>query len=135
MFIKLSLKLAKVMREIISKNQSAFNSRRQILDASLIASVIVEDLKCMKKKCLDFKLDFKKANDRVNLGFLDEVLKRKGFGERWMKWIGGCLSSVSIFVILNGQPKGWLKGQRRGGGGLGNVILCLHLCSLLSLIF
>lgn len=35
--------------------------------------------------------------------FLDFVLLKMGFGERWRKWIFGCLSAVNYSVIVNGK--------------------------------
>jgi hypothetical protein len=33
------------------------------------------------------KLDYKKAYDKMNIEFLLEILKLRGFGERWINWI------------------------------------------------
>jgi hypothetical protein len=33
------------------------------------------------------KLDYKKVYDRVNLDFLFEILKLRGFGETWINWV------------------------------------------------
>ena len=60
-----------------------------------------------------FKIDFEKAYDFVEWGFLDFVLEKKGFGSLWRKWIRGCLSTVSFSVFINGRPRGKLKGSRR----------------------
>lgn len=108
----LASRLSEVISDTISENQSAFIPGRQILDAALIANEVVDDVKSLKKKGLVFKLDFEKAYDRVNWGFLDKVMDRKGFGERWRKWISGCLSSCTFAVIVNGEPKSWFKGER-----------------------
>jgi hypothetical protein len=33
------------------------------------------------------KLDYKKAYDKMNIELLLEILKLRGFGERWINWI------------------------------------------------
>lgn len=64
-----------------------FIKGRYILDGVLVANETVEFLKKSKKKGLIFKVDFEKAYDSVEWGFLLGVLEEMGFGERWRKWI------------------------------------------------
>ena len=60
------------------------------------------------------KLNLEKAYDKVNCTFLNEILKLKGFGKRWRRWIWGYLSSINFSVIINGRPRGKIMGH----GGL-----------------
>ncbi|GJZ74574.1 reverse transcriptase domain, reverse transcriptase zinc-binding domain protein [Tanacetum coccineum] len=62
----LATRLFKVMPKIISPNQTAFISGRQILDGVLIANEIVNYAKKSGMKFLLFKVDFEKAFDCVN---------------------------------------------------------------------
>lgn len=55
-----------------------FISRKHILDASMVANEIIEDLKHRKEKVLVFKLNFEKAYDRVNWGCELRVLVKAG---------------------------------------------------------
>ena len=92
-------------------------ARRQILDLILIANEVVEDFRSSRKKGIVFKIDFEKAYDRVELSFLNFVLKKKCFGQRWRKWIMGCISSVSCSVFINGRQRDKFeasKGLRQG---------------------
>ena len=50
------------------------------------------------------KVDFEKAYDSVEWSFLDWVMDKMGFGEKWRKWIMGCVSTTSIFMLVNGSP-------------------------------
>ena len=50
------------------------------------------------------KLDFHKAFDSVRLDFVDQVLKKMGFGRLWHKWIQCCLSTAEMSIIINGSP-------------------------------
>lgn len=48
------------------------------------------------------KLDFEKAYDTVSWDCLLEVLRLRGFGEKWIAWIKRRLSSAKVSVLLNG---------------------------------
>lgn len=94
-----------MLANTISPEQSAFVEGCQIMDGSLVANEVVEDVLSRKGKGILLKLDFEKAYDRVCWDFLDRVLEAKGFGSRWRRWIGGCLRSMSFAVIVNGCPR------------------------------
>lgn len=47
----------------------------------------------------------------VMVFWIKKVMDRKGFGVRWLKWISECISSTLV-VIVNGEPKSWVKGSR-----------------------
>ena len=46
------------------------------------------------------KLDMNKAYDNVEWSFLELVMKRMGFNDRWIELIMKCISSVSYYVLL-----------------------------------
>jgi hypothetical protein len=108
----LSERLKKVLPSTITEYQSAFVENRQILDASLIANKLIEEWNQRKKKGVVIKLDIEKAFDRVDWDLLDEILRAKGFGQLWRKWIKGCISSVSYSIIINGKPRGKIIASR-----------------------
>ncbi|EOY14139.1 Uncharacterized protein TCM_033426 [Theobroma cacao] len=49
-----------------------------------------------------FKIDFEKAYNNVSWDFLDVIMARMGFGERWRLWIMECVTPASISVLVNG---------------------------------
>ncbi|GKA86255.1 putative RNA-directed DNA polymerase, eukaryota, reverse transcriptase zinc-binding domain protein [Tanacetum coccineum] len=100
----LANKLSKVMDSIISHEQSAFISGRQILNGPLILSEVIEWNKKKKKKMLLFKVDFEKAFDSVSWGFLNHVMERLGFSSTWRKWIMAGLKSSRASILVNGSP-------------------------------
>src|ERR1044072_7446698 len=83
----LANRLSKVMPELLSFNQFAFTKGRQIADCSLIANEVVDSLKKRKGGGLLLKLDFAKAYDKVEWGFLFNMLNVLGFGQRWIIWM------------------------------------------------
>ena len=108
----LSMRLKEVLADTIAETQGSFVAGRQILDVVLVANEIVEEYRNKGKPGVVFKIDFEKAYDYVEWGFLDFVLQKKGFGELWRKWIRGCLSTVSFSVFINGRPRGKFPGSR-----------------------
>ena len=59
-----------------------------------------------KKGLMAIKLDISKAYDRVEWAYLEAIMRRLRFQERWISLMMMCVNIVSYFVLLNGEPKG-----------------------------
>ncbi|GJS67055.1 putative RNA-directed DNA polymerase, eukaryota, reverse transcriptase zinc-binding domain protein [Tanacetum coccineum] len=90
--------------EAVSEVQSALVADRQILDGPFILNEVSQWCTMKKKQALIFKVDFEKAYDSVRWDYLDEVLCKFGFGEKWPRWIQCCLHSSRGSIIINGSP-------------------------------
>ncbi|GJX68534.1 RNA-directed DNA polymerase, eukaryota [Tanacetum coccineum] len=109
--------LVVVLGDIVSDVQSAFVADRQILDAPLVLNDLIQWCKSNKKQTMIFKVDFEKVFDSVRWDYLDDVLKKFGFGNRWCAWIQSCLRLSRGSILVNGSPTKefqFHKGHKQG---------------------
>ena len=66
----LANRLRQVIGSVVSEVQYDFVKNRQILDGILIANKVVDEARKSKKELMLFKVDFEKAYDSVNWGYL-----------------------------------------------------------------
>ena len=115
----LANRLKKILPNIITENQSAFTKSRLISDNILVA---FESLHSMqrhtgKDNYMAIKLDMSKSYDRVEWVYLEAVMRRMGFDERWVRLMMTCITTISYSILINGEPKGMIvptRGIRQG---------------------
>ncbi|GKV51190.1 hypothetical protein SLEP1_g57860 [Rubroshorea leprosula] len=113
----LANRLKKVLHQVVGEQQTAFLSGRQLMDGVLIANEVIDEAKKKKRKTIMFKIDFEKAYDKVSWEFLEYMMQRMGFCDKWRKWIGECLRTSLVSVLVNGSPTRQFsvtKGLRQG---------------------
>ena len=66
-----------------------------------------------KEGLMAIKLDMSKVYDRVEWAYLESMMKKMGFGDRWIFLIMMCITSITFLVLINGQPKGSITPSRR----------------------
>nr|GEY28408.1 hypothetical protein [Tanacetum cinerariifolium] len=105
--------IPKGIKEVVSKNQSAFVSGRRISNNILITQELMHSyhinhglLRCA------FKIDIQKAYDTVDWRFLKNNLLCFGFHPTMVSWIMSCLTSTSFSININGDIHGYFKGGR-----------------------
>ncbi|GJY35149.1 putative RNA-directed DNA polymerase, eukaryota, reverse transcriptase zinc-binding domain protein [Tanacetum coccineum] len=100
----LANRLLQVIDSVVSKVQTAYIKRRQIIDGPLIVNEILSWAAKKKERFFILKIDFEKASDSLDWDFLDNTMEQMGFSLKWRKWIQGCLDSAYGSVIVNGSP-------------------------------
>nr|CAD1820598.1 unnamed protein product [Ananas comosus var. bracteatus] len=87
----LAARLQLLMNNLINPFQGAFIKGRYILDNFLTAHILCHHLHSSKQQAALFKIDFDRAFDHINWSFLTELLRVRGFGKRWIRWITSLL--------------------------------------------
>ena len=108
----LANRLRRIIDKVVSLSQNAFVEGRQILDAALIANEVVDSMLRRNDGEVVCKLDIEKAHDHLNWEFVLEVMRRKGFGQRWLNWISWCMSIASFSILINGTSVGFFQSTR-----------------------
>ncbi|GKB33037.1 RNA-directed DNA polymerase, eukaryota, reverse transcriptase zinc-binding domain protein [Tanacetum coccineum] len=116
--------LVVVFGDIVNEVQSAFVANRNILDGSFILNELFHWCKKKKKQTKIFKVDFEKAYDSVRWDYLDDVLKKFGFGDRCLKH-GDPLSPFLYILIMESLhilvQSVVDEGMFRGGLGVSSI--------------
>jgi mannosylglycoprotein endo-beta-mannosidase len=99
----LAIRLSPRMPELVSGNQSAFIRGRCIHDNFVLVRQSAVSMHRLKVPALLLKLDIARAFDSVSWPFLLSVLRQRGFGPRWLRWITTLLRSASTKVLVNGS--------------------------------
>jgi hypothetical protein len=102
----LALRLKGILPEVIAPVQSAFVPWRLITDNVLLAYECVHAIKNKRSRnngsCV-VKLDMHKAYDQVEWVFLENMMRRLSFDERWISLMMACVSSVRYKVRFNSE--------------------------------
>ena len=100
-------RLKSLLPSIVSENQSAFQARRVITDNILMAFETLHYMKTQQNGSTGFmalKLDISKAYDRVEWSFLECLLRKLGFHNRWVDLMMECITTVFYSILINGEP-------------------------------
>jgi hypothetical protein len=108
----LAARLAKVMDSVVATTQSAFIKGRNLVDGVLVVNEVIDIAKRTGKPCLVLKVDFEKAYDSIEWCFHEYMLRRFGFGAKWIEWMRACIFAGNLSVLVNGSPTSEINIQR-----------------------
>ncbi|MCH99969.1 LINE-1 reverse transcriptase like, partial [Trifolium medium] len=108
----LACRLAEAIGVLIPKTQSAFLKGRQLVEGVVAVNEVIDYAKKSGKDCLILKVDFEKAYDSVDWGFLDYLLGRFGFSPKWRAWMKACVCGGNVSVLVNGSPTNEIQIRR-----------------------
>ena len=111
----LTNRLKSILPDVISPTQSAFVPGRLISDNYLVAAEVAHYMHKRasgSKGLMAVKLDISKAYDRVEWNFVEAVMRRLGFSDRWTSMAMRCVTTVSYSFKLNGEPVGYMQPER-----------------------
>lgn len=77
----------------------------------------MKNQKSKKRGFMALKLNIRKAYDRVEWRFLEQIMRKMGFCSQWVDLIMSCIGSASYQVLVNGVPEGEIwptRGIRQG---------------------
>ena len=61
---------------------------------------------------MTLKRDMNKAYDRVEWFFMEILLKKMGFHDKWVALTMECMIAVSYSILINGEPSDIIRSSR-----------------------
>lgn len=107
--------LKTILHDVIDLSQSAFIPNRLITDNIIVGYECLHKIrysKGKKKWQVALKLDISEAYYRVKWDFLNQIIIRLGFEDKWVKLIMNWITTSSFSVIINRTPKDMITPQR-----------------------
>lgn len=109
-------RIRRILDKVIGEEQSAFVSGRLITDNVLVAYGSFHAIRRRKKGkncCCVVKLDMLKAYDRVEWQYLEAIMYKLGFTDRFARLVMKCVTSVRFTIKVNGELLPFFNPSRR----------------------
>lgn len=76
---------------------------RHLAEGVLIDNEVIDLVKRSNREYLILKVDFEKAYDSVDWGFLEYMLRSCSFCNKWIGWMKSCVFEGSMSILVNGS--------------------------------
>jgi hypothetical protein len=96
-------RIIEVPTKVISPTQTAFLLGRNVLEGDIIMHEIIHEMHRKKQNGAILKIDFEKAYDKINWGFVQQTLRMKGFSPTWCRWIATFLEGGHVGIKISDQ--------------------------------
>lgn len=123
----LAQRLRPFIPDLVSNAQAAFVPGREIANNIILLREVLHYFKqrSYNRKEFCLKVYLSKAFDRMDWGYMDDILTALGFPLQFKGWILACVKSAEFSVLVNGWGDGFLKPQC----GLRQGCALSHICS------
>lgn len=106
-------RLAPLLNDVISDEQSGFVKGRLIVDNVLLAHDLINDIdRKTKGGNVVIKVDMAKAYDKLEWSFLIKVMAKMGFSQTFCNLVLNCISNNWFSVQIHGKRMGYFKSSR-----------------------
>ncbi|GAU51683.1 hypothetical protein TSUD_414970 [Trifolium subterraneum] len=101
-----------ILADAPEQESIGIHERKIVVDGVLIANELIDDAKRRSRNVILFKADFEKAYDSINWQYLQYMMEKMCFCDKWRRWIDECLRSATVSVLVNRSPTKEFKVER-----------------------
>jgi hypothetical protein len=73
------------------------------MEGVIVLHEMIHKMHRKRQNGLILKIDFKKAYDKINWSFVQQILRMKGFAPKWCQWVASFMEGGHVSVKVNDQ--------------------------------